>query len=90
MLPLPLVGVDPVIAIAVSAALLAPLHPPPNLLASTFLCTWAVGVAISPLSGMNLALQGRFGLGAAQVIRLNAGYGFLMYLAAVSTLYLSV
>lgn len=89
LLPLALVGVHPVIAIAVAGTLLAPLHPSPNLLASTFLCTWAIGVAISPLSGMNLALQGRFGLGAMQVVRLNASYGLLMYLAAVLVLFLS-
>ncbi|MGB1109658.1 MAG: hypothetical protein ACPG4N_04850 [Gammaproteobacteria bacterium] len=87
MLLLALVGVHPVIAIAVSGTLLAPLNPPPELLASTFLCSWAIGVAISPFSGMNLALQGRFGLRVGQVLRVNLPYGLVMYGAAVLALF---
>ncbi len=90
MLVLAVIGVHPVISIAVAGTLLAPLNPPPDLLASIFLCAWAIGVAVSPLSGMNLALQGRFGLRAVQVLRVNWGYGVIMYIAAVTVLYLAV
>ena len=89
MLVLAIIGVHPVITIAVSGTLLTPLNPPPDLLASTFLCAWGIGVAISPLSGLNLALQGRFGLRPTQVLRLNWSYGVVMYLAAMSVLYLA-
>lgn len=83
MLLLSLVGVHPVISISVVGTLLAPLAPQPELLATLFLCSWAIGVAISPFSAMNLALQSRYGMGAMQVMRLNLGYGVAMYLASV-------
>lgn len=84
MLLVALIGVHPVISISVAGALLAPLGPPPDLVATTFLCSWAIGVAISPFSAMNLALQSRFGMGALQILRLNFGYGIVMYLVAVA------
>ncbi|MGB0712821.1 MAG: hypothetical protein ACPGUC_04605 [Gammaproteobacteria bacterium] len=89
MLLVSMVGVHPVIAISVAGTLLLPLAPDPDLLATTFLCTWAIGTGISPFSGINLSLQGRFGLRAGQVLRLNWHYGLGMYLLAALVLHVA-
>ena len=88
MLVLAVAGVHPVISIAVAGTLLAPLDPPADMLAATFLCSWAIGVAISPLSGINLALSARFGVTATQVLRINWSYGVIMYAVSAAGLYL--
>ena len=81
-----LAGVHPVIAIAVLGSLLLPLQPNPNLLAMTFLSSWAIGVASSPFSGMNLALQGRYRLAPLDFLRWNGVYSLVMLGAASSVL----
>jgi hypothetical protein len=62
MVLLSALGIHPVISIATAGGLLAPLHPDPNLLGMVFLMTWALGVTLSPFSGMHLAMQGRYGI----------------------------
>ena len=76
-------GVHPVISIAAVATLLKPLHPDPNLLALTFLSAWAIGVSTSPLSGLNLAIQGAYGVSARNLFLWNLPYALRM-LAVVS------
>ena len=78
MVALASIGVHPVISIATAGSLLAPLHPDPNLLAMTFLMTWASGVTSSPFSGIHLALQGRYDVSAYALARGNAGLILLM------------
>lgn len=75
---LALPGVHPVITIAAAGSLLAPLEPDPNLLAITFLAAWALGVATSPLSAMNLALHGAYRIPALKLLRWNLPYALLM------------
>jgi hypothetical protein len=77
-----LVGVHPVIGIAVLGSLLAPLDPDPNLLAMTFLAAWGASVPASPFSGMNLALQGRYDIPPWAFLRWNGVYGLVMLAAA--------
>ncbi|MQM36632.1 hypothetical protein KBTX_00621 [wastewater metagenome] len=82
MVAVSLVGVHPVIGIAAFGTLLAPLSPDPSLLAMTFLAGWGIGVAVSPLSGLNLALQGAYDVAPARVVRLNWRYGVVMVAAS--------
>ena len=77
-----MVGVHPIIGIAAASPVVLPLSPDPSLLASTFLAAWGIGVAASPLSGMNLALQGSFSMRASDILRWNGRYAALMVLAA--------
>lgn len=79
-------GVHPVIGIAVLGTLLAPLAPDPDLLAMTFLCAWATSVGTSPFSGMNLALQGRYGVRPLDFLRWNGGYSLLMVASSCAML----
>lgn len=67
-------GVHPVVSIVTAAAWLAPLSPEPTLLASMFLMSWGIGLAINPMSGVHLSLQGRFGLPALALARANLRY----------------
>lgn len=83
-------GVHPVISIATAHGLLVPLAPDPNLLGITFLMTWATGVAASPLSGMHLGMQGRFGIDARAFLRWNARFTLLMLAIEVCALHLYV
>ncbi|KAB7628174.1 hypothetical protein [Alkalilimnicola sp. S0819] len=73
-----LVGVHPVVSIAALGALVAPLEPDPNLLALTFVASWALGVTCGPLSGLNLALHSAYRIPALDLLRGNLAYGLLM------------
>jgi hypothetical protein len=72
------VGVHPVISIATAGGIFAPSVEDPNLLALVFLMTWSLGVAFSPLSGTQLAMQGRYGLPAHAFTRWNFGFVLMM------------
>lgn len=80
MLLVAIPGVHPIISISGLAPLIWPLNPDPNLLGMTFLLGWGLATGTSPLSGSNLALSARYGVGAGQLLRWNLGYGALLYL----------
>jgi hypothetical protein len=86
MVGLSAVGVHPVISIATAHGLLAPLAPDPNLMGITYLMAWAAGVSSSPLSGMHLAMYGRYGIDPRGFLRWNGG--FTLFMLAVDTLVL--
>ena len=48
---------------------------------------WGNNIVASPFSGINLAIQGRFGPSAFAIMRWNAGYALAMLLACVLVLY---
>ena len=88
MVALSVAGVHPVISIATAHGLLAPLAPDPNLMGVTYLMTWAQGVAISPLSGMHLGMQGRFGIDSRGFLRWNGSYTLAMLVLDAAALHL--
>lgn len=71
-------GVHPVIGISAASGILAPLAPDPDLMAVTYLMTWAAGVTASPFSGMHLGMQGRFGVAAGGFLRWNGRFTLVM------------
>lgn len=75
---LSLLGIHPIICISLAGALLMPLAPNHTLLALVFLSSWAVGTPTGPLSGINLAFQGRYGLDSFRIMRWNLGYAAAM------------
>jgi hypothetical protein len=83
MILLAALGIHAVITIAMASAWLAPLQPEPTLLALVFVQSWAIGLAAGPMSGIHLALQGRYGLSAVQLARANVRYCLQAYAAAV-------
>ncbi len=82
------VGIHPVIGVAAAAAIVEPLAPDPDLLASVFLAAWGIGVAASPLSGLNLAMQGSYGLRAGEILRWNAPFALTMLMLASALFWL--
>lgn len=90
MVLLSIAGVHPVISIATAHGLLTPLSPDPNLMGLTYLMAWAGGVVGSPLSGLNLALQARYGIDARRFIQWNGGFMLFMLTADVIALHLYV
>jgi hypothetical protein len=89
MVVLAVLGVHPVISISTVAVLAAPSRPDPNLLAMVFLMAWSIGAATSPLSGLHLILQGRYGIPGRRLFRWNLGYSttLVMLCALVLNLY---
>jgi len=78
------IGIHPVIGIAVFAALFAPLHPEPNLLAVTFLLGWGLCVCVSPVSGLHLAMQGRYRIDGWSFLKWNFSYVLTMFIVALA------
>lgn len=88
MIAVGMLGVHPVVTIAIVSPLLLPLNPDPNMLAFLFLTTWAVATASSPLSGFGLALVSRYQATPMGVVRNNWYYAVLMWLGASGMSYL--
>lgn len=82
MVLLSVIGVHPIISIAVATPLLAPINPNPQLLAMTFVFSWSLGTCASPLSGLNLIFQGRFGIPSIKLAMLNWPYVAMMFVVA--------
>ncbi|WMC09774.1 hypothetical protein PU634_11690 [Oceanimonas pelagia] len=84
---LALLGIHPIICISLAGAVLMPLAPNHTLLALVFLSSWAVGTATGPLSGINLAFQGRYGLDSFRIMRWNLGYAAAMSALVVAGIF---
>ena len=80
MFVLAILGVHPVISIAVIGHWIISIEPNQTLLAITFLMAWAIGVSASPISGINLALHGRYGASGQQIFKWNIAYASKLYL----------
>jgi len=80
MFLLAILGVHPVISIAVIGHWIISIEPNQTLLAIMFLMAWAIGVSASPISGINLALHGRYGASGQQIFKWNIAYASKLYL----------
>ncbi len=81
-------GLHPIVSVTTWAGLMGPLSPDPALLGLTWLMCWSLGVTVSPMSGLHLFIQGRFGVPAWQLARWNARYGMLMLAVYIAALHL--
>jgi len=72
-------GLHPVILIVSITPILLAVNPDPVLLGITFLFGWSLGTCVSPLSGTNLIMQGRFGIVAWRGALQNLPYVAVMY-----------
>jgi hypothetical protein len=86
MIALASIGVHAVITITIVSSWFAPLAPDPVVLALMFLGTWALGLAVNPLSGVHLLLEARFGLSAVQLARGNWRYAMIGYALVVAAI----
>ncbi|WP_417617997.1 hypothetical protein [Oceanisphaera sp.] len=85
---LSLVGIHPIVCITLAGSVLVPLEPDHTLLALVFLSSWALGTASGPLSGINLAFQGRYGIDSFSIMRWNLSYLVLMSLCVIAAIWL--
>ncbi len=77
-----ILGVHPVISIAIVSPLLLPLEPNSTSLGFMFLTTWAIATGSSPLSGTGLVMSGRYAASSRQILRNNWHYAIIMWLLA--------
>ncbi len=85
---LAVIGVHPIIGIATSSPLLLPIVDDPNLLGMLYLMCWSTGVMASPLSGIHLAMQGRYGVAAHKIAHANTSFLVVMLLVEISALFI--
>lgn len=82
MIIIGIAGVHPVVSISIAGPLLLPLNPDPSRLGFLFLSCWAISTACSPLSGVGLALSGRYQVSPKVILRSNWVYAAVMWAAA--------
>ncbi|PMR76998.1 hypothetical protein [Billgrantia endophytica] len=73
-----IIGLHPIIGVSVLASMLDLTADRQTLFAFTALASWAVGTSVGPLSGINLSLQGRYGISGYRMMRHNLGYALVM------------
>ena len=80
LLFLAVVGVHAIVSIVAASAIIAPLNPEPAILALIFLVSWSVGATGGPISGLNLAMQSRYGVTMRQCFTWNLRYTLTMFI----------
>ncbi len=73
-----IIGLHPIIGVSTLASILALEGSEQTLFAFVALAAWAVGTAVGPLSGINLSLQGRYGISGYYLMKHNLGYAGVM------------
>jgi len=81
-------GIHPIVGITAVGSVLGHIGIRPDLLALSFLMGWGLGVIISPISGTNLLLAGRYNVPVARVWRGNAAFISSAYLLCCGWLFL--
>ncbi len=79
LLFLAVVGVHAIVSIVAASAIITPLNPEPAILALIFLVSWSVGATGGPISGLNLAMQSRYGVTMRQCFTWNLRYTLAMF-----------
>ena len=82
-----LAGVHPIITISIVGSLLVNTSYNVNLLGVAMMMMWGNGIVASPFSGVNLTLQGRFGISSFSIMRWNVGYAFSMFIVCILALH---
>lgn len=83
-----IMGIHPIISVSTVAIMLEPIHAESTLLAIMFLMSWAIGVSCSPLSGLHVLIQGRYGISAWKISKSNIFYGSFMLCVSIITLHI--
>ncbi|WP_346798536.1 hypothetical protein R5M92_05825 [Halomonas sp. Bachu 37] len=73
-----LAGLHPIIGVSVLASILNMQGDEQTLFAFVALGSWAFGTSVGPLSGINLSLQGRYGVSGYRMMKNNLGYAAAM------------
>lgn len=78
MIVVGLMGVHPIVSIAIVSPLLMPLNPDHSQLGFLFLTSWAISAGSSPLSGVGLALMSRYQASFRGILQSNYHYAIVM------------
>lgn len=81
-----LVGLHPIIGVSVLASMLNLASGEQTLFAFVALSAWAVGTSVGPLSGINLSLQGRYGVSGYRMMKNNLLYAAVMSLLSLGAI----
>lgn len=81
-------GLHPIIGVSVLASVLELSGERQTLFACVALASWAVGTSVGPLSGINLSMQGRYGVSGTRMMCDNLGYAAAMTVLVVVALVL--
>ncbi|HCK75538.1 MAG TPA: hypothetical protein DHW07_00155 [Gammaproteobacteria bacterium] len=82
LLVLAVAGVHAIVSIVAASAIVMPLNPEPAVLAFIFLINWSVGATGGPISGLNLAMQSRYGMTMLECFTWNLRYTIGMFIGA--------
>ncbi|MGQ4880210.1 hypothetical protein ACOJCM_16720 [Billgrantia sp. LNSP4103-1] len=82
-------GLHPIIGVSVLASTLDLTGNEQTLFAFTGLASWAVGTSVGPLSGINLSLQGRYGVSGYRMMQHNLGYALALSVLVVAVILLN-
>ena len=66
-----IIGVHPIVSIAVVAAVVLPLNPDPTLFVLAACIGWGAATAVGPLSGLTMFLSSRYGIDSISLTRRN-------------------
>ncbi|WP_235039527.1 hypothetical protein [Vreelandella profundi] len=81
-----LAGLHPIIGVSVLASMLNLHNGEQTLFAFVALSSWAVGTSVGPLSGINLSLQGRYGVSGYRMMKNNLPYAAVMSLLSLGAI----
>ncbi|MGP9568499.1 hypothetical protein ACT3RP_13725 [Halomonas sp. AOP5-B2-8] len=81
-----LAGLHPIIGISVLASMVSLQGSEHTLFAFAGLCSWAIGTSVGPLSGINLSLQGRYGVSGYRMMKNNLFYAGVMSLLSLASI----
>ena len=82
MILIGIMGVHPVVSIAIVSPLLLPLNVDHSQMGFLFLSSWAISTGSSPLSGVGLALVSRYQASPREIIADNWHYALVMWAIA--------
>lgn len=79
MILIGIMGVHPVVSIAIVSPLLLPLNVDHSQMGFLFLSSWAISTGSSPLSGVGLALVSRYQVSPREILAANWHYALIMW-----------
>jgi hypothetical protein len=80
MIVVGIIGVHPVVSIAIASPMLLPLHPDPTQLGFLFLSAWAISAGSSGLTGLGLLMTSRYQIPTKIIVTNSVYYAIFMWL----------
>ncbi len=75
-----IIGIHPVVSIAIASPMLLPLHPDPTQLGFLFLSAWAISAGSSGLTGLGLLMTSRYQIPTKTIVSNSLFYAVFMWL----------